>query len=267
MPIESATYINTLVPSNPVHTDPLGQADSHIRLIKTVLQSTFPNVAGPVSASDVQLSQGVVPSGGIIAWHGSAASIPAGWYLCNGTNGTPNLVGMFITGADDSTVTHGTSGGASSVTATTATAGSHNHGGLDGLAGGQGLTATTDTQGSHNHGGSDAAYALQIGDLPPHTHTMQGSILNGSTAVPIVSYGTPSGSGGGYTVNNPPTTSTGSGNAHAHGISTDGAHAHNVTVSPVNAHQHSISTDGSHNHTVTVATLPPYYALCWIMKS
>ena len=33
---------------------------------------------------------GIVPSGGIIMWSGSASAIPTGWYLCNGGNGTPN---------------------------------------------------------------------------------------------------------------------------------------------------------------------------------
>jgi hypothetical protein len=31
-------------------------------------------------------------------------------------------------------------------------------------------------------------------------------------------------------------------------------------------HEHSISADGVHTHTVTVSTLPPYYALAFIMK-
>lgn len=42
----------------------------------------------------------VVPSGGIIMWSGSIASIPAGWKLCDGNNGTPNLTNKFIIGAD-----------------------------------------------------------------------------------------------------------------------------------------------------------------------
>ena len=41
------------------------------------------------------------PSGGIIMWHGSIATIPSGWYLCNGSNGTPDLRNQFIVGADN----------------------------------------------------------------------------------------------------------------------------------------------------------------------
>lgn len=40
-----------------------------------------------------------VPSGGIIMWSGSIASIPSGWYLCNGSNSTPDLRDRFIVGA------------------------------------------------------------------------------------------------------------------------------------------------------------------------
>jgi len=40
-----------------------------------------------------------VPSGGIIMWSGSIASIPTGWYLCNGSNSTPDLRNRFIIGA------------------------------------------------------------------------------------------------------------------------------------------------------------------------
>jgi hypothetical protein len=40
-----------------------------------------------------------VPSGGIIMWSGSIASIPAGWYLCDGLNSTPDLRDRFVVGA------------------------------------------------------------------------------------------------------------------------------------------------------------------------
>lgn len=37
-----------------------------------------------------------IPSGVIVMWSGSVASIPSGWFLCNGSNGTPNLRDKFI---------------------------------------------------------------------------------------------------------------------------------------------------------------------------
>ena len=41
-----------------------------------------------------------VPSGLISLWSGTIASIPSGWYLCNGSNGTPDLRNKFVIGAD-----------------------------------------------------------------------------------------------------------------------------------------------------------------------
>lgn len=41
-----------------------------------------------------------IPSGCIVMWSGSIATIPSGWYLCNGSNGTPDLRNKFIIGAD-----------------------------------------------------------------------------------------------------------------------------------------------------------------------
>jgi microcystin-dependent protein len=38
--------------------------------------------------------------GQIILWAGSYDTIPPGWVLCDGTNGTPNLIDRFILGAD-----------------------------------------------------------------------------------------------------------------------------------------------------------------------
>jgi hypothetical protein len=40
------------------------------------------------------------PSGGIIMWSGTIATIPSGWYLCDGSNGTPDLRNRFIIGAN-----------------------------------------------------------------------------------------------------------------------------------------------------------------------
>jgi hypothetical protein len=40
-----------------------------------------------------------VPSGAIVMWSGTVASIPQGWLLCDGQNGTPDLRDRFIKGA------------------------------------------------------------------------------------------------------------------------------------------------------------------------
>ncbi|GAH94439.1 unnamed protein product, partial [marine sediment metagenome] len=40
-------------------------------------------------------------TGMILIWSGSVASIPGGWQICDGTNGTPDLRNKFIIGAGD----------------------------------------------------------------------------------------------------------------------------------------------------------------------
>ena len=40
-----------------------------------------------------------VPSGFIGMWSGTISTIPSGWYLCNGSNGTPDLRDKFVIGA------------------------------------------------------------------------------------------------------------------------------------------------------------------------
>lgn len=61
-------------------------------------------------ALEMRLWNAVVPSGGIIMWSGSIATIPEGWLLCDGTNGTPNLLDRFVVGAG-LTYNVGTTGG------------------------------------------------------------------------------------------------------------------------------------------------------------
>lgn len=48
MGLESGTYISDLVPTNPLGTDLRRQGANHLRLIKTVLQNTFPGLARAV---------------------------------------------------------------------------------------------------------------------------------------------------------------------------------------------------------------------------
>jgi hypothetical protein len=91
------------------------------------------------------LSPSIMPAGGIIMWSGTIATIPTGWYFCDGNNGTPDLRDRFIVGAkqDDSG------------TAKTNVTGS--------------LTQSGDGQNiSHLHTGPSHTHTG-----PSHTHTMQ----------------------------------------------------------------------------------------------
>lgn len=100
MAIENASYVNQLVPLNPLSTDSVSQADDHLRMIKSALLNTFPNLDSPITATPSQLNN-PIPQGAIILWSGSSATIPLGFGLCDGTQGTPDLRNRFVVGAGD----------------------------------------------------------------------------------------------------------------------------------------------------------------------
>ncbi|MBW7970943.1 tail fiber protein [Bradyrhizobium sp. BR 10289] len=56
MPLETASIISDLVTSNPASSDPLNNADDHLRLIKSVVKNTFPNITGQVTATHLDLN-------------------------------------------------------------------------------------------------------------------------------------------------------------------------------------------------------------------
>jgi hypothetical protein len=127
------------------------------------------------------------PSGVIAWWSGSEASIPDGWVLCNGLNGTPDLRNRFVVGAG-SHYAKGDSGGANTVTTTG--------------------TVTV------------AGHALTAAEIAKHTH---GTIVDNynvqdhfeTSYITWVEYYQLN-----YTYRN--TTSTGSGSAHDHTASWSG---------------------------------------------
>jgi hypothetical protein len=91
-----------------------------------------------------------LPKGIIALWSGTIATIPAGWALCNGLNGTPDLRNRFVVGANAD------SGGAAKSTITGAalqTGGSvtHSHFLRTDISGiGAGIDAGLDTQPEHH---------------------------------------------------------------------------------------------------------------------
>ena len=141
-------------------------------------------------------------SGMIIMWSGSQASIPSGWLLCNGSNGTPNLMDRFVIGAGNSYAVGATGGSKDAIVV------------------------------SHNHSASSS-----VSD-PGHVHRIYGKDNN---AAPAGDNGEIANleNGGAYYVNSTSVTT---------GI--------------------SVSTSvGSTGSSGTNANLPPYYALCFIMKA
>lgn len=71
-------------------------------------------ITGLITSSQIAPTV-IIPSGGIIMWSGSIASIPSGWFLCNGANGTPDLRDRFIVGSG-STYAVGATGGSANAT-------------------------------------------------------------------------------------------------------------------------------------------------------
>jgi hypothetical protein len=62
-----------------------------------------------------------IPSGAILLWSGAIGSIPSGWLICDGTNGTPDLRNRFVVGAGSTYAVAATGGTADSIVV------SHNH--------------------------------------------------------------------------------------------------------------------------------------------
>jgi hypothetical protein len=56
MGLETATYLTQLVNTNPTSTDPKSQGDDHLRLVKSVLQNSFPNISGAMTVSHTVLN-------------------------------------------------------------------------------------------------------------------------------------------------------------------------------------------------------------------
>lgn len=56
MALETGTFISDLVATNPVGSDPLAFADDHIRLVKSTIKNTFPNISGAVTRTHTDIN-------------------------------------------------------------------------------------------------------------------------------------------------------------------------------------------------------------------
>jgi len=77
-----------------------------------------------------EVARRLPPLQSALPFWGAVNEIPDGWQLCDGTNATPNLRGMFIAGYDPADTDHnaiGKTGGSSKVVLTDAEMPTHNH--------------------------------------------------------------------------------------------------------------------------------------------
>jgi len=150
-----ATYTDnggTVANANPIVLDSAGRVPYEIWMFtgysyKFVIQSatatsiqTLDNLY-PI-LQNAPTSAPAIPSGGIILWSGSTGSVPSGWYLCDGTNGTPDLRNSFIVGAGNTYAVGATGGTADAIVV------SHTH---------TATSVVTDPQ--HNHTYTSSANA------------------------------------------------------------------------------------------------------------
>ena len=86
----------------------LSQWQPQDRVLRTEFNQDNARLDGAIAAA--------VPAGVIALWHGLASAIPAGWALCDGQNGTPDLRGRFVVGAGGEAYAVGDTGGAATDT-------------------------------------------------------------------------------------------------------------------------------------------------------
>lgn len=169
----------------------------NIRTSDTVIASTG-KFTGTITASSFS-GNGSVPSGAIMMWYG--ATPPAGWVICDGSNGTPDLRGRFVLGSGTNanpapgdinpTYTVGATGGENRHVLTKAELPKHKHT----------VTSTSTDNGQVTIGSSSTndTYLVSGPGLPPfqipgagtehhnsttsptHTHTVSGSSGDGTT--------------------------------------------------------------------------------------
>jgi hypothetical protein len=85
---------------------PLNGAGSPVGVVTpNVIGQTYVDTSGTLNIwtsfglTNVDWVQGNEVSGTIKQWKGTIATIPLGYHLCDGTNGTPNLTDKFVVGA------------------------------------------------------------------------------------------------------------------------------------------------------------------------
>jgi len=200
-PLATYTTVNgTIANANPIILGADGKLPQEMWLIygysykfvletaNSVLVNTYDNIAG--SLSTIPSTTPSVPSGCILIWSGSVGSIPSGFVICDGNNGTPDLRNSFILGAGNS-YTVGQTGGS-----TDAIVVSHTH-----------AATSTVTDPTHQHLALDpaggTAQNAAVGNNPGLFAAVYGSTANltyktgfASTNISVATSNAPAGTSG-----------------------------------------------------------------------
>jgi hypothetical protein len=125
-PLTTYTTNNGTIPNtNPIILDAAGRCSNEIWLqfgysYKFVLQTaagitlqTLDNLYPILQTSAATVNP--FTAGMILLWSGSLGSVPSGWVLCNGSNGTPDLRDRFVIAAGSTYAVGATGGTADSI--------------------------------------------------------------------------------------------------------------------------------------------------------
>jgi hypothetical protein len=262
MPLESASFITDLNESNPAAGDTVSQSDDHLRLIKSALKSTFPNMNAAVTITPAALNGLVARLDaleaanyvGRVTWN-AGATLPPRHLLCAGQAVSRTVYSALFASLQTS---HGPGDGTSTFNLPDlrgrVPAGLDNMGGTDanrmsvigaarntlgGVGGSQNIQAHSHslTDPGHGHGGS-------AGGAGHHSHTgytdFQGDHQHGT--------GGQGGQGGGIS------SGTSWGNSNNYILS--GGGTDQFFSSTAGNHQHNIQTYGAGDHTHSIFVSP-----------
>ena len=120
-PLATYTTVNgTITNANPIILNSDGKLPNQLWLLygyaykfvlqtaSSVLVNTYDNISGIITT--IPTAAPTLPTGVILIWSGSVGSIPSGYVICDGSNGTPDLRNSFVLGAGN-TYTVGQTGG------------------------------------------------------------------------------------------------------------------------------------------------------------
>ena len=242
-------------------TDPTSGSEDGTLEVVVKTGGNDQTIAFPTTSGTLALTSDLgnaFPSGGIIMWSGAENAIPSGWVLCNGSNSTPDLRNRFVVGAGTgSSYSVGDTGGSNDATLVSHSHGNGNYGTNN--TGGHSHNGNTGNSGNHHHGGGN----YQTNTTGSHSHR----------------WGTDDNLGANGGNNNPDANGgqawkawTDSAGDHSHNVNgnsqSEGDHSHNISTNNNGSHSHSVNgNSGNAGSSATGANRPPYYALCYIMKS